>query len=175
MKKCLAALMILSALLCGSLPAYSFQDGDWYGSVDNEDFYFAMTVNEAGHILGQYCYFENSTCLYLIDMGINCDEGHEYPSLINSSAGSSMVNLVCSHKTKEGKYVMAINSFDDIDRVIRSATRIGFAVPLADGQFKVSRFSLSGSVKAIDRMLAAAQKRVERGQKNLPLRSEERL
>jgi hypothetical protein len=167
-------LIVISMFFSNPLYAGTFSSGDWYWSNDDGSFYWAATTNQADHILGQYCYFEGDACLYLVGMSIDCKVGEEYPALINSDAGAIQVTLICSHEFRKQK-ILAINSFDDIDRVVRNSTRIGIAVPLENDQFKVGRFSLAGSVKAIDRMRAAATAKMKRKPKNSSRPAEERL
>jgi hypothetical protein len=175
MKPISRVLTIFTVLLCISAHAETFASKEWAWSTDNPDFYFAATANGVGHILGQYCYFESGTCLYLVGIGINCEEGSQYPALINSDAGSAQVSLVCAYKY-ENQFVLFINSFDDVDRIIRAATRIGIAVPMQRDEFKVSRFGLAGSTYAIDLMRASAQDKMQRQPQNAnTLLPEERI
>jgi hypothetical protein len=166
--------VIAGVAICLSAPGTLYAFGDWFYSFKNKDFFLAATINAAGHLLGQYCYFESESCIYIIGIGITCTPGHQYPVLVNSDAGSSRVSFVCSHKY-EDQYVLAINTFDDIDRVIRKATRVGFAVPMQNDDFKVARFSLRGAAQTIDFMLDAAETRMNRKLDNRRKPAEERL
>lgn len=157
--------MTVNMLLYLSAQAETFTFKDWGWNTDRADFYYAVTINDAGHLLGQYCYLKSGTCFYFTAMGINCEVGSEYPALLNSDAGSAQISLVCSHKA-ENYHVLAISSFDAVDRMIRAATRVGIAVPMQNDQFKVSRFSLAGSTHAIDRMRAAAEAKMQRAPRN---------
>lgn len=173
--KILSYLLVLtSSLMCSPLYAETFASKDWAWSTDGDGFYYAATANATGHILGQYCYFESGSCLYIVGIGITCEEGHEYPAVINSDASSSHVTLVCAHKY-EGQNVLFIRGFDDVDRIIRAATRIGIAIPMENDQCKVSRFGLAGSTYAIDLMRAASAARMKRQPKNASQPSEEYL
>lgn len=175
MKPITRVLAILTALVSISAHAETFASKEWAWSTDPPDFYYAATVNGAGHILGQYCYFEAASCPYLVGIGIDCEKGSQYPALINSDAGSAQVSLVCAYKY-QNQFVLVINSFDDADRIIRAATRIGIAVPMQGDEFKVSRFGLAGSTYAIDLMRAAAQDNMERQPQNAnTLPPEERI
>lgn len=112
--------------------------------------------------------------MYIVGIGITCEEKHEYPALINSDAGSAQVTLICAHKY-EGENVLLVSGFDDIDRIVRAATRIGIAIPMENDQFKVSRFGLAGSTYAIDLMRAAAEAKMKHQPKNASQPSEEIL
>ncbi len=149
-------LMISSALLYAE-PRVS---KDWFWGVDDTEFFYAATLNSSEHIIGQYCYLESGNCMYMVGIGITCEEGYETPALINSNKGAVQIKLVCAHKY-EDQNVLFITPFDDIDNIIRQASHIRIAVPMENDQFKVSRFSLSGSSYAIDLMRAAAERAVK--------------
>jgi hypothetical protein len=157
--------MAVGTLLYFSAQAESFTFKDWAWNTERTDFYFAATMNDAGHLLGQYCYFKSGSCFYFTGIGINCEIGNEYPALLNSDTGAAQISLVCSYKY-QNQHVLAISPFDAIDRLIRSATRMGIAIALQNDQFKVSRFSLAGSTYTIDRMRAAAEAKMQRAPRN---------
>lgn len=76
----------------------------------------------------------------------------------------------------QNQHVLAIISFDNVDCIVRGATRIGIVGPMQNDQFTVVRFSLAGSTYAIDRMREAAQAKMQRAPRNTgKLPPEERL
>lgn len=169
--------LTLAIFLCSNA-AWSqatFQSKEWSASMEEgSDYYWAATQNSSGHLLGQYCYFSDGSCVYMMAMKTTCDSGSQSPAIINSDAGSAAATVLCSH-TLDDQSVMFIYPFDDVDRIVRQATNIGIAVPMADGQFRVSRFGLAGSTYAIDRMRAAAQVRMQKQPATRALPSEENL
>lgn len=151
----------------------TFTSKDWIWSTDSKDFYHASTINSADHILGQFCYFDSGSCLYIVSMETSCTEDNEYPTLINSNIGAIQLTLTCGHKFKEYN-VMYINKFDEMDNLVKSATRLGIAIPMENDKFKVARFSLAGSTYAIELMRSAAELKINnQGGKNT--KSEEYL
>jgi len=166
---CVLALFFLSILSMKS------EAQEWKPGVsDDGDFLYAATVNEAGRILGQYCYFDTGSCLYIVSMGITCTPGDEYPALVNSDAGSAQIRLLCSEKYHD-ENILFVNSFDDIDRIVRDANRVGFAVPMENDDFKVVRFSLRGAARTIDLMRATAAKSMKGKPQNRSRPAEERF
>ncbi len=136
----------------------------WVASTDNNEFYFAVSMNEAAHLLGQYCYLDSRSCYYLVAFsafGLNapCKEGKLYPVLVSTELGAEHMNVICSHGSG-GKPRLVLDNFDVVDRLVRNASKIGFAMALNNDQFKVSRFDLTGAAHAIDIMRAAAEKKV---------------
>ena len=125
---------------------------DWHWDLSYSDEYaYAATVNSDGRTLGQYCYYADNSCVYLVTLGITCEASAEYPSILNSNTGAADVSLICGH-TYQGENVFFIKPFDDVDIIVMSANTIGFAVAMEEGTFKVVRFSLSGSTHAIKMM-----------------------
>ncbi len=150
---------------------------DWGWDLSGSEYVYAATQNQDGRILGQYCYFSESSCVYLVSLGITCESGSDYPSILNSSAGVTDVNLFCGHEY-QGENVFFIKPFDVVDNIIKKADNVGFAVAMEEGTFKVVRFSLSGSTYAIEMMRAGAEILNEARQKyeqKQKVRSEEYL
>lgn len=163
------------------IPASVFADPqvskDWTWDLSGGEYVYAATVNTEGRILGQYCYFSDSSCVYLVSLGILCKSGSEYPSILNSNAGVTEIRLVCGHMHKN-ENVFFIKPFDGVDNLLKQASNVGFAVAMEEGTFKVVRFSLSGSTYAIEMMRAGAEILHELKQKNQQkqkVRSEEYL
>ena len=52
---------------------------DWYWDITTEGYVYAATNNSKERVLGQYCYFNMDSCIYIVTLGITCDEGDEHP------------------------------------------------------------------------------------------------
>jgi hypothetical protein len=129
------------------------QFGSWNtGRIGGNEGLFAATVNDSGHILGQYCYFQSDSCIYLLAFQTACKPESKYPVLVNSDVGSSQVFVYCSGQLSSGKYRYVFTDFEEIDKVIKGANKVGFAVPLEGDKFLVVRFTLNGSNEAIASM-----------------------
>ena len=140
-------------LLWGSLAwSEDIRSGDWVWNVDDPESYHAATQNAAGQVLMQMCDPADGTCFYVVGFDTTCDEGDSYPALLNSDAGTASIELLCSGKVDSGSNVMLVKDFEQVDNIIREATRIGFALPMKGDEFKAVRFSLKGSVNAIEAM-----------------------
>jgi len=129
---------------------------DWFWDLSGSEYVYAATINPEKRILGQYCYFKDNGCYYLVTLGITCETGSEYPSILNSDAGVEEVRLICGHK-KDGENVFFIKPFDKVDNLVKNAKTVGFAVAMNSSRFKVVRYSLSGSSYAIDKMRTGAE------------------
>ncbi|MCM0082453.1 hypothetical protein L4X63_12715 [Geomonas sp. Red32] len=158
MRYVLSALLVLSVLV---KPVLAQEFGNWAVDAKSEKFLYAATVNESGALLGQFCFVEGGSCVWLIGMDTGCNKGDEYTVLANSDAGSSAMQVLCDGQLDNGMYRYGFSDFESIDTLLKTATRVGFAVPLQSDQFKVFRFKLEGAKPAISVMRALAEKRMK--------------
>lgn len=139
--------------LCASVAwGEELTSGDWTWSIDDPEMFYAATENSAGQALMQLCDTEDGTCFYAVGFDTTCDEGDSYPALVNSDAGTASIKLLCGGELESGGNMMLVEDFDQMDQFIRKARKIGFALPMQGDEFKAVRFSLKGSVAAIDAM-----------------------
>ena len=131
--------------------ADDFQSGDWAWNVDGEAFY-AGTTNDAGQLLAQVCTADNGNCAYVVGFDTKCEEGEDYPAMVNTDQGAAAIEFLCGGKAHDGGNLMIAKDFDQMDALLRKSARVGFALPMQGDQFKAIRFSLKGSVSAIDAM-----------------------
>lgn len=144
-------------LLWGSVAwGEEFRSGDWTWSIDDPTAFYAGTENSAGQMLAQFCDTTEGSCVYVVGFDTTCDEGDPYPALVNSDAGTASIEFLCGGELDNGSNVMLVKGFDQMDSFIRKAKRIGFALPMQGDEFKAVRFSLKGSVAAIDAMRKVA-------------------
>ena len=94
----------------------------------------------------------------MVTLGVTCEPDSQYPSIINSTKHVLPVTLTCGHKVGEGDNAFYITPFDEVNNIILSADSVGLAVALQRGtSFKVVRFSLFGSTRAIEMMRMVAE------------------
>lgn len=152
-------LFLLSVLVCFSTFSAERLYKDWVIDTNGTDYYYAATINSSGHVFGKYCYFDEQQCLFLIGIDISCKTGNKYPVLVNAESGSLNMNLVCGDEVGK-QQVLIFDNFDQIERTAKESNKLGVAIPLESGQFKVSRFSMSGSTYSLDKMTEEATKRL---------------
>jgi hypothetical protein len=147
----IALLLVLCSI---SVPTMAQEFANWVtGAMDDNEGYFAATVNDSTSIFGQYCYTGSGQCLWLLAVNINCEDGSRYPVLINGDGGSAQMEIVCKKLGDKPRYVFS--NFDTINNSVKSSKKyIGFAFPLESGLFEVNRFLLDGAPEAIVRMKA---------------------
>lgn len=125
---------------------------------DDHSFIYAATVNDSGGLLGEYCTPSEGSCMWVLGISTKCDTGHQYPVLANADTGAVELEIVCNGELPNGMYKYAFSSFDQIDSLVKAATRIGFAMPMQGDQFRVVRFQLNGASAAVASMRTAAEK-----------------
>lgn len=50
----------------------------WRISTSNPKVYYAVTT-KSNYLLGQYCYIDRKSCIYLVGLNITCKQGNDYP------------------------------------------------------------------------------------------------
>jgi hypothetical protein len=150
-------LLFVSALLlsAGAL-AQELTFGKWStGRTSSGSGFYAITVNDSGHVLGRYC-LESSSCVYLLGIATACTKGDRYPVLVNATTGAKTLEVYCNGPLEGGnKYQYVFSAFDEVDQLLRRGTRVGFAIPIDGIDFTIVPFSLIGSREAIAVMTAA--------------------
>lgn len=143
----------------------SVTHGKWTSS-DVGDHTVAYTENESGSVFGILC---GTTCVFYLNFHVDCTNRTDYPAMINSSVGSEAIKLRCIHvrHEKEQHQVLAAEPTDNYFAMLKQSGEFGIAVPLANGKFNVSRFSLLGGAKAVATAIAAADERQKQSQSGL--------
>jgi len=141
-------------LLCVTASSLTLADDQYFGSWGAGELTdgagaFAGTVNDSGALFGQFCYKRDGNCAWLLAISTSCEDGTRYPVLINGGTGSDTAQVICTGTTGDGKSRYVFSDFDTIGRAIVGAKTIGFAFPMRDGMFQVSRFTLDGSPEAL--------------------------
>ena len=60
--------MLLFPCVVSSEPDFN---KEWQWNLSGDEYVYAATVNSDGRTLGQYCYFSNNLCVYLVSLGKN--------------------------------------------------------------------------------------------------------
>lgn len=101
----------------------------------------AFTGNGSGSVFGVIC---GTSCVAYVGINKNCADGDTYPALINSDNGGYAIDLKCLAVGDQRLLIIGHDFVDYLD-----GKQIGVAVPLENGLFAVSRFSLSGAIQAV--------------------------
>lgn len=146
------------------LPVIASAQGRKFGawtvmvSDDKSDLIAATSVDDDKY-LAYRCFSSNGKCAHVVNLAAECEDGKEYPVLINGSHAALAITCTCSDN--DGSYEL-VPDYDEFHTLLtRSSGYIGFALPMVSGQFKVVRFNLNG---AKDAMRAAERVRTNRSQ-----------
>jgi len=145
----LVVTLIAALLLSSNAGAEEMQFGDWFVvRADNGDMVAATQQDNFSKALVYRCFKALNKCAHVLIADIVCEDGHTYPVLVNSEHSALSMNTLCS--VNDGRSELILTEFDLIHKIIKKSSIIGIAVPMASGKFKVVRFSLSGSSKAME-------------------------
>lgn len=123
---------------------------------DDKNDLIAGTFADDHKFIAYRCFGKAGRCAYSVVLEIECVDGESYPLLVNSSYAAVAVSCTCF---KNGETHELIPEFDDFYRILQNSTGvIGFALPMASGQFKVVRFDLTGAKEAMKLAGRAAAK-----------------
>lgn len=139
--------------------------GKWSSS-DVGDHTVAYTENDSGSTFGILC---GTSCVFYVNFHVDCTDREIYPAMINGPAGASSINLRCVHVKHNGglHHVLATEAADAYFDMLKAGGEFGIAVPLASGKFNVSRFSLTGGLRAVATAVTAADERQKTAQHGL--------
>jgi hypothetical protein len=118
-------------------------------------FVAAVTTNESGSFFGLLC---GKTCSYYLNPEKDCEMGAVFPGLINGAAGAMAITLRCLHIKEDGEDHSVMLIDEDLAEAL-DGEEIGVVIPLENGQFHVSRFSMAGAAEAQRDMLKIADKK----------------
>lgn len=136
--------------------------GSWAVDQVGAEGYEAFTVNAAKSNFGLYC---AKGCLAYLSTGTNCDSGHIYPALIGSSGGSLNITFKCI--VLGNTPLLTFELSDTLVDIFETAGEIGIVFPLKSGEFQVTRFSLTGALKASRRAYALSGASADKDSKPL--------
>jgi hypothetical protein len=139
--------LVLVATPLAAAPPKSGVVKDWVFTNYGDGTAAAHTTNDSGSSVGIYCSTKES-CIAFLATDSGCQDGNKYTVMMNANSGANALVATCKNlATVESKQHFVL-VFEDFDSVLTSVLRdhtVGFAIPLASGQFKVARFSLEGS------------------------------
>ncbi len=126
--------------------------GHWFtGATSDKSGVYAATANDDGAVFGKYCYFSTKDCTWDIAIDMVCEKGAYYPVLANSDKGATSLVLQCVGPMTGNKfYQYVFNDWKDVEKIIKTGSRLGIATPLQSDQFKVYRFLLDGMTQSTD-------------------------
>ncbi len=121
--------------------------GDWTVKYLSATSTIASVSNDAGSIFGTIC--DQTECTAFFNPTIECEDGQSYPALVNAPAAAFTVTLKC--EKVDDLFLYSIPLEGGVTEAMSVGGVLGIAFPMASGQFKVVRFSLTGAARATAR------------------------
>ena len=121
--------------------------GDWRVVNIGRELSIASTKNDAESVFGTIC--STTGCFAFFNISIGCTENGKYPALINAPAAAYTLIMTCYKLGDKLMYTVPIEG--PIADAMSVGGVLGMAFPLASGEFKVARFSLTGAARATAR------------------------
>lgn len=129
------------------------------GEIDGKEGIYAVTANEDGALFGRYCYFKDQSCVWLMTSTLRCTPGASYPALA-SSQDATNIQVVCGGPAAQGLgYRYFLTPYDSVEGLVEAGGILGIALVAQSGTFRVSRFDLNGSKKAMQQANTAFERR----------------
>lgn len=139
---------LIAAALC-LMAALSHAQTWSSGLMTDKTGVYVGTVSESGAILARYCYFKDSSCVWMITTDLNCEAGADYPALATSKAASHLTLLCANREPKPAVNRYLVRPYDSMQSLIDAGEVFGLAMVTEAGGFKVFRFNLNGAKIAI--------------------------
>lgn len=150
MRSILLGMFLATAAVASHAQTKTFSD--WRIEVIDANTLAAYTMNDSGGLFGKICYVDAQQCVWVLTSSAPCETDGEYAVLSNSKAGANMHSLTCLPHRELGQQLMRFDRFEEVSAIAQQVGQVGFAFPIMDGQFRVLRFSLTGSTLATDQL-----------------------
>jgi hypothetical protein len=135
------------------------QYGVWTVDFVSTGMYWAYTNNDAGSSFGMSC--TGGECVPFFNPRITCEDKSEYPTLVNAPSGAYSAIATCIPLGKVN--LLVLPDANATSEAMTIGGELGIAFPMKSGQFAVSRFSLTGALRA-----TARAQQLSRGYKAVP-------
>lgn len=136
--------------------------GDWTVQTSPDSIEASTSVGETS--FGLYC--QAGQCMFYLHDNLRCRPGLRSPTLISGTGSAASLNIQCTQIN--GVLFQILEPFNAVLEEVKRGGYVSFAVPLQNGTFGVSRFSLNGGFDAVKKALQEAGKNKQAPQVILP-------
>ena len=128
------------------------EHGDWTSQF-LEGMGEASTHENGLSMFGILC--GDDSCRYYFANGLDCEPSVNYPLMLTTDVGAVPVEAVCEPMMTDNGEVLLYWFAETpyLNEAFTKTPAIGIAFPLTNGEFKLSRFSMSGFTDAVERMV----------------------
>ena len=133
----------------GAAQAEGLVFGDWrVEGVGDRSALYAETLNDAGSRFREHCVFALKTCTWKLLVGTACMPAEAHPVLANTDLGAAQLEIVCEGPVEDHSYAYTFKDWKRLEKLLKSAAVVSFAIPLRAGEIRVEGFSLQGHSEA---------------------------
>jgi hypothetical protein len=148
----LCLLLIITSLSYSLWAAEKVTFGDWMVQTSPGSIEASTSVGETS--FGLYC--QTDQCMFYLHDSLRCQPGAKSPTLMSGTGSAASVNIQCTQIN--GVLFQILEPFNVVLEEVKRGGFVSFAVPLQNGTFGVSRFSLNGGFDAVKKALQEAGK-----------------
>ena len=148
----LCLLLIITSLSYSLWAAEKIIFGDWTVQTSPGSIEASTSVGE--NSFGLYC--QADQCMFYLHDSLRCQPGAKSPTLMSGSGSAASLNIQCTQIN--GVFFQILEPFNAVLEEVKRGGFVSFAVPLQNGTFGISRFSLNGGFDAVKKALQEAGK-----------------
>lgn len=152
MQRCIVLLTLIFAAIQPASAQERVEHGDWISQfLDGRG--EASTHENGMSMLGMMC--GDGNCRYYFANGLDCEPSANYPLMLTSDVGALALDAVCEPVSTANGDVMLywFAETPHLNEAFAKTPVVGIAFPLANGEFRTSKFSMNGFTEAIERMV----------------------
>jgi len=152
MQRCIVLLALIFAAILPTSAQERVEHGDWISQfLDGRG--EASTHENGMSMLGMMC--GDGSCRYYFANGLDCEPSANYPLMLTSDVGALALDAVCEPVSTANGDVMLywFTETPYLNEAFAKTPVVGIAFPLANGEFRTSKFSMNGFTEAIERMV----------------------
>jgi len=124
--------------------------GDWVVQTSPGSIEASTSVGTTS--FGMYC--QADQCMWYLHDKLRCQPGSKSPILMSGLGNAASLTIQCAQIN--GVLFQILEPFNTVLNEVKRGGIVSFAVPLQNGSFGVSRFSLSGGFEAVRQALHEA-------------------
>ena len=124
--------------------------GDWL--VQTSPGSIEASTSAGATSFGMYC--QADQCMFYLHDNLRCQPGSKSPILMSGLGNAASLTIQCAQIN--GVLFQILEPFNTVLNEVKRGGMVSFAVPLQNGSFGISRFSLNGGFEAVRQALQEA-------------------
>jgi hypothetical protein len=94
---------------------------DWQAGVtDDRSTMYALTTNDSGNVLGEWCSLSSGDCTWMLGLTTDCEQESSYPVLANTDTLAAPLTIKCGGKIEDSQLSRyQFSNFKDIAKLLK--------------------------------------------------------